>query len=554
LSLPYGGTVTALGFYLYVGNPVTFSMGIYSDLNGNPYRLLAQSAPVSTAVDNAWATVPVTVALGPGSYWPVVFGNGLAYNVNYNQLTPAPTHLFQHVNSTYELNSLPLWFHNASVPLLPIVADTNIVMYLVPFPQNNWKFTPSNTPTGSPTLTPFPVGTFTVTPTWTPKPELYNANVGLVPLMSYCDWGNNMDSIPINTVSSADVTQIADAMVTNGMLAAGYNYIMLDDGWENATRVDGHLVPDTTRFPDGLACIQYCHSRGIKFGLYTSRTSGTCGGNLGSYAFEVADGNYLASQGLDYFKEDGNCSGTSGDAGTGFQLMANTLLNNPSGNTNIWFDICASGLIPSGWGAVGGFANSWRTGDDSQPSWANFIATMGQAQACAYLSSPGRIMNADEFWAGEESNSQPEVEQATEFSMKCMLSSMLMAALDPRTASSMGLSIACNSELIAIDQDELQMGPQVISTSDSGACTVFSKTVNDPVHALLGMLSQRKAVAFLNTDSTPQTMIANFGQCGLPNGWYSVRDCWIHQPLGKFYNYFSCVVASHATTVITVAP
>ena len=45
---------------------------------------------------------------------------------------------------------------------------------------------------------------------------------------------------------------MADMMVTGGWRQAGYEYLMMDDCWSSHSRNDqGHLTPDTERFPSG---------------------------------------------------------------------------------------------------------------------------------------------------------------------------------------------------------------------------------------------------------------------------------------------------------------
>ncbi len=53
---------------------------------------------------------------------------------------------------------------------------------------------------------------------------------------------------------------------------SGYRHFHLDDCWANHERTPaGDLIPDTTNFPNGLTpVIDYAHSKGLAFGLYTS--------------------------------------------------------------------------------------------------------------------------------------------------------------------------------------------------------------------------------------------------------------------------------------------
>lgn len=46
---------------------------------------------------------------------------------------------------------------------------------------------------------------------------------------------------------------MADKMVEDGYLAAGYQYLLLDDCWLAKKRdSSGRLVPDPNRFPSGM--------------------------------------------------------------------------------------------------------------------------------------------------------------------------------------------------------------------------------------------------------------------------------------------------------------
>jgi len=49
---------------------------------------------------------------------------------------------------------------------------------------------------------------------------------------------------------------IADAMVSGGFKAAGYQYVSIDDCWMLPERgADGRLTPDPERFPSGMKAL-----------------------------------------------------------------------------------------------------------------------------------------------------------------------------------------------------------------------------------------------------------------------------------------------------------
>ena len=65
------------------------------------------------------------------------------------------------------------------------------------------------------------------------------------------------------------VKETADYIVSSGLAAAGYKYIIIDDGWSEPERNENdRLVPDRKKFPSGMkALADYIHSKGLKFGM-----------------------------------------------------------------------------------------------------------------------------------------------------------------------------------------------------------------------------------------------------------------------------------------------
>jgi alpha-galactosidase len=68
--------------------------------------------------------------------------------------------------------------------------------------------------------------------------------LALTPPMGWNSW----NTFAMN-VNETLIKEVADQMVSNGMLAAGYNYIVVDDGWEALQRDSlGNLVPTLLNF------------------------------------------------------------------------------------------------------------------------------------------------------------------------------------------------------------------------------------------------------------------------------------------------------------------
>jgi len=81
-------------------------------------------------------------------------------------------------------------------------------------------------------------------------------------------------------INATVIEQAADAMVSTGLKDLGYEYINLDDCWALHHRSpEGKLIPDPTRFPDGITGVaKYVHSLGLKLGIYSDAGTNTCQG------------------------------------------------------------------------------------------------------------------------------------------------------------------------------------------------------------------------------------------------------------------------------------
>ena len=128
-------------------------------------------------------------------------------------------------------------------------------------------------------------------------------------------------------VNAQLVEQTAQEMVADGMKAAGYDYVNIDDCWMAGSRdASGNLVADPTRFPGGIKPVaDYVHSLGLKLGIYEDAGTTTCANFPGSFGHEAQDAATFASWGVDYVKYD-RCNIPYGDfAGESEQQVQQTL-------------------------------------------------------------------------------------------------------------------------------------------------------------------------------------------------------------------------------------
>ena len=76
--------------------------------------------------------------------------------------------------------------------------------------------------------------------------------------------GNTVKGIHLYHCSEHLIKQMADHLHSDGFLAAGYEYVAIDDCWPEKKRdKDGKLLPDHIRFPSGFKALgDYVSNKG----------------------------------------------------------------------------------------------------------------------------------------------------------------------------------------------------------------------------------------------------------------------------------------------------
>ena len=93
------------------------------------------------------------------------------------------------------------------------------------------------------------------------------------PTMGWSSW----NTFGVN-ISEAIIKNQANVMKTKGLLAVGYKYINIDDGYFGGRDSEGNLKIHPTRFPKGLkGVVDFIHSKGMKAGIYSDGGKNTCG-------------------------------------------------------------------------------------------------------------------------------------------------------------------------------------------------------------------------------------------------------------------------------------
>jgi alpha-galactosidase len=354
--------------------------------------------------------------------------------------------------------------------------------------------------------------------------------LALTPPMGWSSWncfGGDIDEWKIK--------EIADAIVSSGMRDAGYIYINLDDMWmdDDGRDDDGNLIGDLDRFPSGIkALADYIHSLGLKIGIYGDRGTATCCNipESGSEGNEVRDANTWASWGIDYLKYD-SCN-ASLDLQTQYETMRDALTQT---GRPICYSICC-------WYFVGEWmidtGNLWRTTSDINDNWGSFFNIIDINEPLYHHAGPGHWNDPDMLEVGNGGCTYEEYK--SHFSIWCMMASPLIAGNDVRNMSDETISILCNTEAIAVDQDPA--GIQGRRLTVNGDQEIWVK----PLGRAGGT---DKAVLLLNRGGGSANMTVSWSDIGI-SGPASVRDLWAHEDLGSYASSFSANVPSHGVVMI----
>jgi hypothetical protein len=163
---PQTGTITSVSMYIQTGN-AQVRFGVYSDQNGQPSQLLAQSSYVSTGNGNNWITTPLTTPIVGGQYyWLTILSNSIVYwsfNTGGSDASAGNGKDQSSLSSSY--GSFTSWGHSMFSIYATYTTSTSSSSYTYPASQ------PAATTTPTPTQTSTP-STSGVKPVWSTNGEI----------------------------------------------------------------------------------------------------------------------------------------------------------------------------------------------------------------------------------------------------------------------------------------------------------------------------------------------------------------------------------------------
>ncbi|MEU1123386.1 alpha-galactosidase [Streptomyces sp. NPDC005899] len=353
--------------------------------------------------------------------------------------------------------------------------------------------------------------------------------------MGFNNWNTTGCGAQFN---EAMIKGIADIFVEKGLKDAGYEYVNLDDCWALPSRnAAGNLVPDPVRFPNGIKAVaDYVHSKGLKFGLYSSAGTKTCAdeGFPGGLGHEKQDAQQWASWGVDYLKYD-NCNNTGADARTRYKTMGDALA---ATGRPILYSICEWGSN-SPWNWAPAIGNAWRTTGDINDTWSKMLENTHENQPRAQYAKPGAWNDPDMLEVGN--GGMTDTEYRTHFSLWAQMAAPLLIGSDIRTASEATLSILENRDVIAVDQDPL--GKQGTVVASSGGLVVMTKQ----------LANGDRSVTLTNESGSTATVSTTAAAVGLPGAAsYKLSNLW-SKAVSSTSGMISASVPAHGTVMYRVS-
>lgn len=373
-----------------------------------------------------------------------------------------------------------------------------------------------------------------------------NNHLALTPPMGWSSW-NTFKKEPTETV----IKQIADAMVSNGLKAAGYEYVNIDDFWSPGRDIKGNIIVDSAKFPHGMkALADYIHSKGLKAGIYTNIGPKANYATLASGGFYAQDMKTFAEWGYDFVKVDVNFAPVRTEEAYQKEFTEVAKAVKEAGRP-ILFSICNQGGR-NYWNWAPALGNTWRVGGDidhspkeAKSQWEGVNFELNLSAKHPEIAGPGHWNDADMMLVGVgDDGGRLKVmnieEQKAHFTMWCMIASPLIMGNDIRHISAEALAILTNREVIAVNQDALGIQGKLVDEAQAGL-QVWVKPLKN----------HRYAITLFNRTETASAITCKFEKAGLPLK-LTFRDAWLHQSLGKFTGKYTSTVPAHGVRMLIV--
>ncbi len=356
-----------------------------------------------------------------------------------------------------------------------------------------------------------------------------------LPPMGWNSWNRFQGKVDDKTIR-----EIADAVSRNGMRAAGYLYINIDDTWQGERDAQGRIHANS-KFPDMKSLTDYVHKKDLLIGIYSSPGPKTCAGYEGSYGHEQQDAETYAEWGFDYLKYDWCSAGRiyqDSEMQAAYQKMGEFLQAQPR---PIVYSLCQYGRAEVWkWGPKVG-ANLWRTTGDIRDAWDSMTEIGFRQGALAPYAGPGHWNDPDMLEIGN--GGMTDDEYRVHMTLWSMLAAPLLAGNDVREMPKKTLDMLVNKEVIEIDRDPL--GKQGTQLAKHGDQEVWTKP----------LAKGAVAVALFNRGDASAEMSIKWSDLLKTQRHLIVRDAWRHEFVKVTGNdqTWSVTVPKHGVVLLRIS-
>lgn len=378
-------------------------------------------------------------------------------------------------------------------------------------------------------------------------------NLAMTPPMGWNSW----NKFACN-VSAKLLMETADAMEASGMRDAGYEYIVVDDCWQIGRDSMGFIVVDPERFPQGMKpVVDYIHSKGLKFGIYSCAGTKTCAGRPGSRGHEFQDAYMYAKWGVDYLKYDW-CSSDGQNALESYRLMSQKL---KEAGRPIVFSLCEWGDNKP-WTWAKEIGHLWRTTGDiydcfdcayNHGTWTAWGAMkiLDMQDGLREYAGPGHWNDPDmlEVGVGRLTTS----ENRAHFSMWCMLAAPLITGNDLSNMTDEVRAILTDPTAISVNQDPL--GIQGLRYQKADSLETWFKPLSNGEWALC-FLNRAKDAKQINFDFAQNIVDDTFAKriFDANKQEYKLTNVWTKKEMGTTKKVLSAQVPSHDVLMLILSP
>ena len=382
--------------------------------------------------------------------------------------------------------------------------------------------------------------------------EIQKDQVLLTPLLGFTSW-NAFGA----DVSQEKMTDTARKMVDLGIAEYGYCYINTDSGWQKEYGGKYDAIMPNDKFPDMKAMCDEMHSLGFKCGIYStpmltawgcpkefeSIPGCTCGepdilfgvqnGGIGVIRKEKNNALQWAEWGFDYLKYDWTPTDPYNS-----ELMRKELVDTDR-DFGYCVTITASRHYYPYWSK---YCNSYRNNCDAHGTWDNLLTIYSSYPNYAAYINKGHFFDLDMLDVGTSDNAEgtfvfTEDEKLVAYSMRAFFNSPIQISSQLEHIDEFELSMYCNEEMIAINQDSAFLPALPFVTEEEG---------DKKIHIYKKLLSNGDyAIAVFNLGETKEEV-----NIALEEG-ASVRDVWAKEELGLM-EHISVEMHPHTVRVFRI--